>query len=146
MREIRRTTQTPIIPPVFPSVRPPEALAGQGMIKNTPDATEGRRGPKRAFIASDPKRDYSSMYRAAFAYHEQHSPPQVDRAYWANHTPGEDDPPALDTEYWRQAAADIGKVCADQGNDPFLMDLLISAYSELEREYTQIRAQAAGDR
>lgn len=144
MREIKRAATTFATPPVQPSKTALKSLAGAGMDKYTTLPPERPREGKKPFISSNPQRDYSAMYRLAFAYHQRHSPPTIDRAYWASHTPGVDDTPEADLEYWRQAAADIGQVSEGQNNDPFMIDLLSAAYSELEREYKRLREQAAG--
>lgn len=85
--------------------------------------------------------DYKSVYRAAFDYHARHNPPFVDLEYWKEHTPGVDDPPQSEIDYWVNAAADAANI----GKDPFLADLIISIYAEMEREYNRIRCAAHAD-
>ena len=60
------------------------------------------------------------MYRAAYAYHERHNPPQL--------TPG----------YWEEALEDLLSLARQFGNDPFMTALLNTVYGELERGYKGI--------
>lgn len=108
-----------------------------------PDAGSALKREIKPFTGIDKKRDYRAMYRAAFAYHERHSPPQVDREYWQAHTPGIDDTPQADLDYWDKAAQDICEVSNRFGNDKFIMGLLADIYDELWREYDAERRQAA---
>lgn len=87
-------------------------------------------------------RDYNRYYKIAHDYHKAHTPPVVNKDYWRTHTPGEDDIPAEEEQYWLQAAAELGVASAAGGNDPFLMDLLSSLYTEIEREYKALREEA----
>lgn len=41
---------------------------------------------------------------------------------------------SLDTAYWESAVADIGALCRKHDHHPFLMDLLIACYADMERE------------
>lgn len=79
-------------------------------------------------------------YRAAYEYHKRHSPPEVDREYWRTHTAGADFPPPAEVAYWDQAAKDMASTASAHGGSQLLTDLLIAAYSELEREYKRLRA------
>ena len=90
-------------------------------------------------------RNYKKMYRAAFDYQARHNPPEVNREYWKSHEPGSDPPPPEELAYWERAAQDVGQTSAAGGNDPFLMDLLMAVYNEMEREYKAIREEAHGD-
>ena len=96
-----------------------------------------------AFTDHTGSRDYKRLYRIAFDYHAQHNPPTVDKEYWRTHTPGLDDTPEAEAQYWIKAAEDIGKAAAQVDGDPLLTDLLIAAMNELEREYKAIREEAA---
>ena len=73
--------------------------------------------PKRPPLKSLGGRDYRAMYRAACNFHERHTPAQ------------------LSADYWDAAAEDMVEVSNEFGNDPFLMELLVAIYEELEREY-----------
>ena len=45
---------------------------------------------------------------------------------------------------WCAAAKDIAEVSAKGGNHPFLMDLLIAVYTELERQYKAMHTGKEG--
>lgn len=66
-------------------------------------------------------KSYRDIYRAVFAYHERHNPPQ------------------LTGEYWREAANDISMVSAAFNHDPFILALLEAVYGEMEREYKHLK-------
>ena len=144
MIEIKRTRQQAAQMPAERAQKAADGLDAQAMELHAPSAETALKREIKPFTGMDARRDYRAMYRAAFAYHEQHSPPQVDRAYWQTHTPGIDDTPQLDLEYWAQAAKDICEICSRFDNDSFMTDLLTGIYSELEREYKAARQQAAG--
>lgn len=61
----------------------------------------------------------SEAFRAAFEFHRRWLP--------CPRTP----------EGWAEAAAEMGRICVEAGNDPFLMDLLVAVYSDLERRYDE---------
>jgi len=77
--------------------------------------------PKRPPLKSLGGRDYRAMYRAACNFHERHHPAQ------------------LTADYWEAAAEDMTKTSNEFDNDPFLMELLLAVYEELEREYETLR-------
>ena len=97
----------------------------------------------KPFTGMDKKRNYRAMYRAACDFHERHNPPRVDAEYWKSHTPGIDEPPEAELQYWEEAANDICEVSNAGGNDPFLMGLLVAVYEELEREFKAIQKAAS---
>lgn len=97
----------------------------------------------KPFTGIDAARDYRAMYKAAFAYHERHSPPEVDLLYWQTHTPGTDETPQRELAYWEKAALDISETSSSFGNDRFMIDLLCAIYDELGREYAGARQRAA---
>lgn len=97
---------------------------------------------KERFFDHSGGRDYNKLYRAAHDFHKAHTPPVVDKEYWRTHTPGEDDIPEAEAQYWIKAAAELGEAFESGGNDPFLMDLLSALYAEIEREYKAIREDA----
>lgn len=104
-----------------------------------------RAAPERkreAFTDHSGGRDYNKLYRTAHNYHEKHSPPVVDVAYWKNHTPGVDSLPEAEDKYWMRAAQELGEAAQVGGDDSFLMDLLLAVYSEIEREYKAMREEA----
>lgn len=61
--------------------------------------------------------EYAKAYRAAFEYQKR----------WM--------PCPSDLEEWEAAAREVAAIANQGGNDPFLKDLLIAVYSELERQY-----------
>ena len=111
--------------------------------ETSPETTPARKRELLPFTGMDAARDYRAMYRAAFAFHEAHNPPTVDREYWRTHTPGFDDPPQAELDYWQHAAEDLSKTGAECGSDPFFIGLILAVYDELEREYKAARSAAA---
>ena len=100
--------------------------------------------PQDALTDHTGGRNYKKLYRIAHDYHKSHNPPTVERDYWKDHTPGLDEPPPSELEYWKKAAEDMGAAAAQGGGDPFLTGLLIEIMNELEREYKTIREEASG--
>lgn len=94
---------------------------------------------KKAFTDKSGRRDYNILYRVAHDFHKTHTPPVVDRDYWKDHRPGEDDTPQAEVDYWTQAAKDVAGITSAHGGDPFLTGLLVAVYEELEREYKELR-------
>lgn len=144
MIEIRRNKQQPAQMPVERAQNPADGLEAQARGMNVPIAEPALKREIKPFTGIDEKRDYRAMYRAAFAYHERHNPPRIDREYWQTHTPGIDDIPQTDLDYWEKAAQDIADVSNCFGNDKFMMDLLVAVYGEIKREYKAARQAAAG--
>ena len=97
---------------------------------------------REAFTDHSGSRDYNKLYRIAHDYHRKHSPPVVDKEYWRTHTPGLDDIPEAEAQYWIKAAEELGEASAAGECDLFLMDLLSALYAEIEREYKAIREEA----
>ena len=125
-----------------PIQEPPDSHVGEtsgGALQPQGAALERKREAFRDITGS---RDYSRIYRIVYEYHKGHNPPTVDAEYWRTHRPGEDAAPDIEAEYWNKAAEDISAASAG-GKDPFLMDLLIAVYAELEREYKAARERAA---
>ncbi len=135
MIEIKRNKQPAAKKPV-------EAIEAQAEGKSTPNTESTLKREIKPFTGIDAKRDYRAMYRAVFEFHNQHNPPQTDKAYWQQNKPGEADPPQADLDYWAKAAADVAAVSKQFGNDKFIMDLLCAVYDELGREYEAARRQA----
>ena len=67
-------------------------------------------------LADSPK-DYRAIFRAAYTFHEQHSPPRLEAGYWA------------------ETAKDLTGIMIDFNQDPLLSGLLHAIYADLEREY-----------
>lgn len=67
--------------------------------------------------------EYRSAYRLAFDFHAKYAP----------------FPPTGDV--WQAAAADLGKASAAGGNNPFLNELLIAVYNEMERQWKHSQEQ-----
>ena len=99
--------------------------------------------PRRPSVSKSGGRDYKSLYRAAYEFHERHTPPTVDRDYWRDHRPGEDDTPQAEVDYWTEAAKDVAEISKAHDGDPFLIGLLHAVYEELEREYKALRGDGA---
>lgn len=137
MIEIQRRKQQIPVERTETAVNGPDALHG---VSDQQSVARASNCLKMAFTGIDEKRDYRAMYRTAFAYHESHNPPTVDREYWRTHEPGVDECPKSEIDYWERAAQDMS---AAAGGDPFLIGLLTAVYNELEREYraTQRAAQ-----
>ena len=118
----------------------PQTSAPPKSCPEPPQPQRAAQGRKReAFTDHTGSRDYNKLYRIAHEYHSKHSPPLVDKEYWRTHTPGEDDIPEAEAQYWIRAAEELGAVSESGGNDLFLMDLLSALYAEMEREYKAIR-------
>lgn len=143
MIEIKRKGQTAAQMPAERAQMLAEGLDAQARGIHAPSEETALKREIRPFTGIDEKRDYRAMYRAAFEYHDRHSPPRIDREYWQTHTPGEADPLQVDLDYWDKAAQDICEVSNRFGNDKFMMDLLAAIYDELGREYEAARRQAA---
>lgn len=122
------------------------ALQTSAPAETHPEPTEPKKAaPERkreAFTDHSGERDYNRYYRIAHDFQKAHTPPVVDREYWRTHIPGNAPMAEAEEEYWTQAAKDIGAASYSGGNDPLLMDLLIAAQNELEREYDALRAEA----
>lgn len=87
---------------------------------------------------------YSDLYRRAYEFHAAHTPPMIDRAYWETHTPGEDDMPQAEAEYWEQFGRDTKEACKALDGNPFFIGLIVTIGKELTREYKAAR-QAVKD-
>jgi len=61
--------------------------------------------------------EYSRYYRIAFDLHKKYAP-----------CPG-------DLETWQAAAQEFAAISAQNGNNPFLMEMLGAVYSEMERQH-----------
>lgn len=143
MIEIKRKGQTAAQMPAERAQMPADGLEAQARGILAPSEETALKREIRPFTSIDEKRDYRAMYRAAFEYHDRHSPPRIDREYWQTHTPGIDDTPQADLDYWDKAAKEIREVSIRFGNDKFMMDLLCGIYDELGREYEAACQQAA---
>lgn len=143
MIEIKRKGQAAAEMPAERAQMPAEGLDAQARGIHAPSAEPALKREIRPFTGIDEKRDYRAMYRAAFEYHDRHNPPRIDREYWQTHTPGIDDTPQAELDYWDKAAQDICEVSNRFGNDKFIVDLLAAIYNELGREYADARRQAA---
>lgn len=94
-------------------------------IRNAARRAEGKQQlqPSAPFASADGGRNYPAIYRTVYEYHERNSPPRIG------------------LEYWEKAADDLGRTASLSGNDPFVKELLMAAYSEMEREYKRLEAQ-----
>jgi len=124
----------------FPEAqRPSTALAPIQTANTQPQGQSPPERAKKAFIDSTGKRDYKTLYRLAYDFHDRHNPPTVDRDYWKGHTRGVDDTPTAEVEYWKQTAQDAAEI-TNTHKDPFLTGLIRAVYEELEREYKILTA------
>lgn len=135
-------------PPDNPFKAPQTSAAGsvspaspQPITAPSPASSGGKGAP---FTDHTGSRSYKRMYRQAIDFHQRHAPPIIEREYWRNHTPGEDDIPAAESKYWDEATKDMIRTAAACNNDPFLMGFLMAITDELEREYMACREEAAG--
>ena len=143
MIEIKRKGQTAAEMPADRAQMPAAGLDAQERGITAPGTEPALKRKIRPFTGIDERRDYRAMYRAAFEYHDRHNRPRIDREYWQAHTPGIDDTPQAELDYWDEAAQDICEVSNRFDNDKFIIDLLAAIYDELGREYAEARRQAA---
>lgn len=110
-----------------PPGRPHETETAQGVEKraNSEKTAAQPRRQLHPFIGHDPARDYRRIYRILFDFHERHNPPRGG------------------AEYWDDVCDDMTQTAAAGGDDPFLMDLLVAVFSELEREAAAAQALGA---
>lgn len=83
------------------------------------------------------------MYRAACDFHERNNPPTVDIEYWKSHSPGIDETPQAELDYWEKAVEDMTATANSLQQDPFLTGPLVAIFEELEREYKALREGAS---
>ena len=88
--------------------------------RNTAPAQNASQSPTRPFSAQDGQ-SYRAAYRAAFDFHARHNPP------------------TLEADYWDNTADDLETVSRDYADNHFLQELLTAAYTELQREYMQLK-------
>lgn len=125
LSDVERTPDEPRTEPAQEAAAPAAEQRG-----NTAQPTRRQVAP---FTGRDPGRDYRRIYRALFDFHERHNPPRKD-----------------DAGYWEDVCEDMTQLSAAHGNDPFMMDLIIAVFGELEREaeadeQQQNAAQSLGD-
>lgn len=104
-----------------------------------PQEQEAPAPPPSAFTDHTGETDYKQLYRVAYAFHKKYSPPLVDKEYWKTHTPGEDDTPETEENYWNRVATDMAQIPAGYHNAPLLWAFMGAICAELEREYKAIR-------
>ena len=121
------------------AITPFNAPPAQEPYSPTPPPQRPLKRKLEPFTGMDTSRDYRAMYRAACNFHERHNPPKVDSEYRKSHTPGEDDTPQAELDYWEEAAMDVSETASAFQSDPFLTGLLLAVYEELEREYRALR-------
>ena len=83
-----------------------------------PRMNRGKSAHAAPFTGRDPGRDYRRIYRALFDFHERHNPPRTE----------------AEGEYWAAVCDDMTQLCQTFDNDPFLIDLAVAVFGELERE------------
>lgn len=112
--DLERTPDKPRTKQVQETAPPTaEPRPNRGGIAHAAQAARRQAAP---FTGRDPGRDYRRIYRALFDFHERHNPPRAE------------------AEYWAAVCADMEQTAAVGGDDPFLMDLLVAVFAELERE------------
>lgn len=111
------------------------AVEEQNAINSMPPPKSPLERKLEPFTGVDSSRNYRALYRAACNFHERHNPPLVEAEYWKNHTPGIDDTPQAELDYWANVAEDMSATASDLHQDPFLIGLLMAIFEELEREY-----------
>lgn len=144
MIEIKRRQQQAAQMPAERAQKPAGGLEGQAVGEYAHSTAPALKRETRPFSGVvDEKRDYRAMCRAAFEYHDRHNPPRIDRKYWQTHTPGVDETPQSELDYWEQTAHDIQAEAERHGRDPFFVSLLEAVHAELAREYERERNNAA---
>lgn len=118
-----------------PFAPPPDQDAG-GSTRSAGSKLEPIAGAGKSFR-------YREMYLAACAFHECHSPPIVACEYWRTHTPGADETPQAELDYWEQTAHDMQAEAERHGRDPFFVSLLEAIHAKLAMEYERERNKAA---
>ena len=98
--------------------------------KSTPEAQTAFKRPLKPFTALDGS-NYRAAYRAVCDFHERHNPPRLD------------DDNGL--KYWEETTDDMQAVCNAFNNDPFVIDMLVAVFGELEREYKRLTDGGAGN-
>lgn len=118
---------------------PFEAAEGQPLNPSTPPAGSPAKRQLKPFTGMDKSRNYRAFYRAACDFHERHNPPTVDVEYWQTHKPGEDETPQAELDYWEKTVDDMAATANSLQQDPFLTNLLVAIFEELEKEYKALR-------
>ena len=144
MIEIKRRQQQAAQMPAERAQKPAGGLEGPAVGEYAHSTAPALKRETRPFSdVVDEKRDYRVICRAAFEYHDRHNPPRIDRKYWQTHTPGVDETPQTELDYWEQTAHDIQAEAERHGRDPFFVSLLEAVHAELAREYERERNNAA---
>lgn len=71
--------------------------------------------------------DYRKFYRLVCNFQEKYTPPR------------------LTDEYWESAANELSEIADSNGNNEFLIQLLVTVYGELERQYALLEAREKAD-
>lgn len=143
MIEIKRRQQQAAQMPAGRAQKPADGLEEPAVGKYAHSTAPALKRETRPFTGIGEKRDYRVMCRAAFECHDRHNPPRIDRKYWQTHTPGVDETPQSELDYWEQTAHDIQAEAERHGRDPFFVSLLEAVHAELAREYERERNNAA---
>lgn len=120
MIEIKRNAQKPT---QTAQERPQQPASAQA-INNTPEAQNAQKRTLQPFTALDGS-NYRAAYRAVCDFHERHNPPRLD-----------DDGGAA---YWENVCDDMSATAERYKQDPFVCDMLIAVFEELERQFKQLR-------
>ena len=102
----------------------PTAPGGAQAINNTPEAQNAQKRPLKPFTALDGS-NYRAAYRAVCEFHERHNPPRLDDDGGEN--------------YWNTVTEDMGEIAERFNQDPFIIEMLIAVFGELERQFKLLR-------
>lgn len=114
--DLERTPDKPRTKPVQELAAP--AAEQRGNSEGSAHVAQAARRQAAPFTGRDPGRDYRRIYRALFDFHERHNPPRVE----------------AEGEYWAAVCDDMTQLCQTFDNDPFMIDLAVAVFGELERE------------
>ena len=67
----------------------------------------------------------TDISRAACEFHERHNPPRLDDDGGEN--------------YWNTVTEDMGEIAERFNQDPFIIEMLIAVFGELERQFKLLR-------
>ena len=115
MIEIKRKPQ----PAQTAQESPQQPTAAPGG-NTTPEAQNAQKRPLKPFTALDGS-NYRAAYRAVCEFHERHNPPRLDD------DGGE--------SYWNTVTEDMGEIAERFNQDPFIIEMLIAVFGELERQF-----------
>lgn len=143
MIEIKRKSKDAAEMPAGRAQMPIDGLEVPAGKEQAGTAETPLQGEKTAFTGIDNARDYRAIYRAVFGFHKQYSTPHIDRNYWKDHTPGADDTPQTEIDYWVSVWDEMKKVTDSFKDNRFVIDMMAAVMAELNREYNAARQAAS---